>query len=215
MHGIDKFLNLGLLFLAAGLLIWYLLRWRPENQLYPIQLVNNFTPWLLAVTTLVLLVTGLVVGPNLQWLSAFFLLLILGWPFFPLFIPRFVSSELVRSAPIKVMSYSVCSDNQQTSAVVQIIRQIRPDLILLQEVEPELFEVLQHELVDLYPTSDFHITYAQTIDQVIISCYPLTALSIIPEGCVQRVELHLPQETILVWNVHTSQPHQWQQVWEF
>lgn len=201
--------RLGLSLFSLGLLAGTTMRQWPGDRSYPVRLLNYLTPWLSLVLIPTLVAAGLMRMQRVLWLVIAIPTMLISLPLLPLFLPRLGAVPATR-LPFKVMSYSVCSDNRNSPAILQVIREARPDLLLLQEIKPEMAEALNDGLHDLYPAGEFQSTYAPEVKQMIISRYPLTPLGVDPEGgLVQKVKLETPGGSITVWNVHTDRPQYW------
>jgi endonuclease/exonuclease/phosphatase (EEP) superfamily protein YafD len=70
----------------------------------------------------------------------------LNWPYV---IPQ-VEPQL-DGAPLRVMTYNVLYSNTDYDAVARVIRTAQPDLVALQEVQPEMFRALVERLQVDYP----------------------------------------------------------------
>jgi endonuclease/exonuclease/phosphatase (EEP) superfamily protein YafD len=124
--------------IGLSLLLWYPLRWWPGDRLQPVRMLNYFMPWLMVVLVPGLLVAGLARRIRLVATLALPTILI-GLNFAPLFLPRF-NYALASNTTLKVMSYNVLYRNHDLAAIVSIIRQEQPDILLLQEVTPTIAE---------------------------------------------------------------------------
>lgn len=199
---------LGLWLFALGLLGWYLLRWWPGDQLYPVRFINYFTPWLL-LGLLPGLATALLARRYRLAIAIALPTLLISLTYAPLFLPR-PQVALAADAPLKVMSYNVWARNQKLDEAVAIIQQEQPDILLLQEAYWPLGQNLSNELADLYPNGQTYVAYEPDMGQLIISRYPLTPIEAsFEKGRAQKVWAATPGGTIAVWNVHTYQPMTW------
>lgn len=206
-----KLLRLGCSLLGLSLLVCYPLRWWVGDRWFPVRLFNYFAPWLLVSAVPVLVIAWLDRRYRKEWLIIATLMILMDLPSFLLFLPQ-PRAEPAASLTFKMMSYSVCSNNHNIEGIIHVIRQVQPDLLLLQEVRPDVAGILRRELVDLYLTSagDFHFLYAPEVGQAVISRYSLTSLGVAPEqGRVQKVRMDTPGGSITVWNVHIVQPEIW------
>ena len=198
----------GLWLFALGLLLWYPLRWWPGDRFWAVRFTNYFMPWLLLG-----LIPGLVVAgvARRRWLAATLVLptLLIGLTFAPLFLPR-PSTALAGKESFKVMSYNIWGWNQNPEAMIKLIHQQQPDILVLQEVTPRLAYLLQTELVDLYPDASLHLAYESKIGQAIVSRYPLTPVeATYKKGRTQKVIAETPHGPIAVWNTHPTHPLPW------
>ncbi|GEM_PF-541180 len=172
-----------------------------------IRLINTFMPWLGGLFFLVFIVA--------LWRQRYYLAMILGSCMFliasnfvPLFLPR---SQIIQanSPTLTVMTYNLWYNrhNRDFSETARLISQIKPDIVLLQEIgldqtwqlqaellkltpqEPLYIVCEDHRLEDYAPGSELYLTYqhdqlfphrpgAKIITlQTIISRYPITPIS--------------------------------------
>jgi len=199
---------MGLWLFALGLLGWYLLRWWPGDRLFPVRVINYFTPWLLL---------GLLPGMTAALVSQRYRLavalalptLLISLSYAPLFLPR-TPAALAADTSLKVMSYNVWGRNHKLDEAIAIIQQEQPDILLLQEAYWPIGKSLGNALADLYPNAQTYSAYEPAMGQLIISRYPLTQVEAsFEKGRAQKVWASTPQGTIAVWNVHTYQPLAW------
>ena len=76
-------------------------------------------------------------------------LLIFGSLYYPYLWPTSAPTET--AADLSVMTYNILFSNAQYDAVANIILTHRPDLVALQEVQPEMMDVLKERLAAEYP----------------------------------------------------------------
>lgn len=204
-YTIRMFLRLGLWLFGLGVLLTFLLRWWPGDQLLPVRLLNFMMPWLL-----ILLVPALIAArlAGCHWLVTVLALptLFISLSYAPLFLPRCCSAP--SSGEIfKVMSNNVSRYNTDVTAMAALIRQEQPDILLLQELRQDRVEAFIKTLADLYPDAELHFTYDSYTLQAVASRYPLTPLAMMLEkGNAQKVLLETPNGPITVINIH---PHFW------
>jgi endonuclease/exonuclease/phosphatase (EEP) superfamily protein YafD len=87
------------------------------------------------------------------------LIILLLTPFFiflnlyhPYLLPKFAKSTAITNS-LKVMTYNVLFSNYDYDAVANVILTYKPDLVALQEVQPEMMSGLEERLGDEYPYS--------------------------------------------------------------
>jgi vancomycin resistance protein VanJ len=193
---------------GLGVMAWYGSSWWPGDRLLPVRLVHYFMPWLL-----VGLIPGLLLA-GLAWRKWVILALavpalLVGLTFAPLFLPR-PGDVLAAGESFKVMSYNVYYRNKDTTKMADLIREEKPDILLLQELSPGRARKLQAALADLYPDGQLYLAYEEEVSQGIISRFPLTPVELAyDKGRTQKVIAATPAGPITVWNVHTSQPLSW------
>ncbi|MEW5958992.1 MAG: endonuclease/exonuclease/phosphatase family protein [Chloroflexota bacterium] len=202
----------GLWLLGLGLLAWYPLRWWPGDSFWPVRLVNYMMPWLLAALTPALLITLLAQRRGLAVTLAIPTLLV-GLTFAPLFLPR-PNIALAGDASYRVMSYNIWGRNRDVAALAGVIGQEQPDILLLQEVNPEMAGQLRAALAEFYAGHELYLAYEPGLGQAIISRYPLAPVAAEwDKGRAQKVLANTPAGPVAVWNVHTSQPLPW--FWQY
>jgi endonuclease/exonuclease/phosphatase (EEP) superfamily protein YafD len=197
----------GLWIFALGLLVWYPLRWWPGDRFWPVRLTNYFMPWLFLGLIPGILIAGL---SRRRWLATALTIptILIGLTFAPLFLPR-PSTALAGTESYKVMSYNIWGRNRDAEALVSVIQQEQPDILLLQEVTWRHANVLQNGLTELYK-HDFHMAYESRIGQAVISRYPLTSVeAAYQKGRTQKVIADTPNGPIAIWNTHPTSPLPW------
>lgn len=202
------------LFVGVGsLAIWYLIRWWIGDQLYPIRIFNYGAPWLLSGLVIVLIIMGWPYRQKTWWRTLIVSTLFITLPIFLPFLPH---SNAVSSPTVsyKIVSYNVCKSNWDFKALIDVIRQAQPDLLLLQELRPDYAQRLPERLSNLYADEQgkSYFMYDSLLNQAVISRYPLAPLEpALSQGRVQKVKMETPQGLVEVWNVHANQPFFWQQ----
>ncbi len=195
--------------IGLGSLTSLTLRWWSGDHFLIARLGSYFLPWLL-----VLLVPGCLLAILLQrrWLAVSLLLpvLIIIYLYAPLFSPDRREKNASAGA-LKVMSYNVWSENASIGKMARVIRQVRPDILLLQEIRPANFRALYSALAGLYPETSLQAEYEPPLMQAVISRYPLKPLQALRKmGQAQQVAVCTPQGTITVFNVHPLRRGGWQ-----
>jgi len=201
-------LGCGLWLLGGGTLVIFCLRWWPGERLLVVQLFNYFMPWLLLGLAPGLLTALFWKRP---WLAAVMGLstAVISLTYAPLFLPR-PSAASAAGTPLKVMSYNILYRNVTIPKAIDLIRREQPDILLLQEVTPEIAESLQAGLVDLYGEADASMFYERNMGQLIASRYPLRPMAVSgAAGRVQKVVITTPDGLLNVWNVHPNAPLAW------
>lgn len=189
----------------------YPLRWWLGDQFYLIRLFNYGLPWLLIGLVLGLVVTAVRSRQQIWWQMMTVSTVFISLPLLPIFLPGW-GNQPAGPAALKVMSYSLCKANWETQAIVQVITRVQPDLLLLQEVRPDMARKLAKHLADLYAPYKLHLAYEAHLQQAVISRYPLRRVGASrTEGRVQKIMVDTLHGVIEVWNVHASQPFYWQQ----
>ena len=200
-YTIRTFLRLGLWLFGLGVLLTFLLRRWPGDQLLPVRLLNFMMPWLL-----ILLVPALIAArlAGCHWLVTVLALptLFISLSYAPLFLPRCCSAPS-SGETFKVMSDNVSRHNTDVTAMAALIRQEQPDILLLQELRQDRVEAFIKTLADLYPDVELHFIYDPYTLQAVASRYPLTPLAMMLEkGNAQKVLLETPNGPVTVINIH-------------
>lgn len=185
------------------------LRWQTGDHYLPGRLAGYFMPWLLLLLLpglLAALVThrrGLTLAIGLPML-----LIVLAYA--PLFWPW--PGKVEADAPaLKVMTFNVWSENRQVEAMARIIRQERPDILLLQEIRSRRFDELHRALAGLHEEGSLFFAYDPELLQAVVSRYPVVPLeSLRHRGQAQKVAVQLPSATVTVINVHPLRNGGWQ-----
>jgi vancomycin resistance protein VanJ len=93
------------------------------------------------------------------------------------------------------------------SGIVEIIRQEKPDILLIQEYSRALVSPSFHGLDDLYPV--LHVDVApEEFGQAMFSRYPLKPVGVeFDKGRTQKILVETPAGPIAIWNVHPIPPY--------
>lgn len=99
--------------------------------------------------------------------------LIFGLLYYPYLLPKLAQTKS-NEADLSVMTYNVLFSNLEYDAVANVILTHRPDLVALQEVQPEMMTALQERLETEYPYSliGFMNQYGTT---AVFSRHPVTS----------------------------------------
>jgi vancomycin resistance protein VanJ len=124
---------------------------------------------------------------------------------------NFVPSGVPRSstaATLRLMTYNLHAETNAIAPLAAVIRESQADLVALQEVSPELAQVLSRELSDAYPYQALHPASDNAIlGQGVLSRYPIRTDEYwrIALGH-QRVEVDLGDESLTLYNTHPVHP---------
>jgi len=192
---------------GLGLILVGGLRWSFGDQLFPVRLCNYLMPWLLmgllAVISISLLtnrhhLTLLLVAPTLFMLITYA----------PLFLPGHEKSH--DGFQLKVMSYNIWRENSNIPGIAEVIRNQKPDLILLQEIHSDKLRTLITELDDLY-LNEPYVTFEERKLQAMISHFPLQRVDAgHGKGRTQKAIVSTIKGPITVLNVHPYRNSGWQ-----
>jgi endonuclease/exonuclease/phosphatase (EEP) superfamily protein YafD len=142
---------------VAGILLWFGLWLLVGDRVWWTTFLNLHVPCLFVPAPLIILLTALSRQRQSIVLS-FIPLLIFGMLYWPYVIPQSTQSD--RMSNLQVMTYNVLYSNSDYDAVVNVILRYQPDLVALQEVQPEMMSQLSLRLERVYPYSlmgDEHI----------------------------------------------------------
>ena len=188
------------LFSCSMLLVLFLLRWWPGDQLLIVRLVNYSMPWLLIILVPSLLAAG-VADRKFLAVSLAVSTIFIAAAHAGLFFPK--KPPVISASPtIKVMSYNVWSRNRDLSAAVKVVEQVKPDILLVQELSPVNFEKISTSLSQLFPPADGSVTYDAKTLLATFSRYPLVPLSMAIKGPVQKSIIQTPAGPVTVYNAH-------------
>jgi endonuclease/exonuclease/phosphatase family metal-dependent hydrolase len=131
----------------------------------------------------------------------------------PLLLPRPAPAQAPAPAlRIEVMSYNTWLYNHDVKRLSRTVIGQRPDVVLLQEISPEVFWGLVDSLRDLYGGAALHRAYEPEILQGVISRFPVESHASLPEhGETQRAVLRSPAGPITIYNVHLDRGGPWWQ----
>lgn len=130
--------------------VWAAVWWFAGDATWWLTLLNRFVPYLFLPVPLMLLP----IWRTRQYKLVTWLLLpsfIFGLLYYPYFWPKLTPAA--QTADLTVMTYNVLFSNGRYDAVAELILTQQPDLIALQEVQPEMMTALQARLAAEYPFS--------------------------------------------------------------
>ncbi len=170
--------------------------------------IGYVMPWLLLG-----LLPGLFWAGWQHYRGLFFLLvlssLLILITYAPLFFPR-PQIDASDGLTFKVLSYNIWSKNQQIDEAARVITEQQPDILLLQEMTPDVFEKMKPELSDLYDGQEAYVFYEPHYLLGIVSRYPAeNRQKISGKGRVQKIELRTPKGPVTVYNVHLLRRGGW------
>ena len=204
-----RFVQAILWLLSTGLSASLALRWWSGDRFMAVRLLNYLMPWMLLP-----LVAGFIAAAatHQRWLAGALLVptAIIAALYAPLYLPR--STQIPEGGyPLKLMSYNVWYYNTQVDEMSRVVREQKPDILLLQEVRPDIFPRLVDSLRRLHPGETMHADYDRRTYQGIVSRYPLSEVEYMPRlGQSQRALVHTPAGPIVVYNVHPLRRGGWE-----
>lgn len=190
---------IGLWAFGIGLILVGGLRWWYGDQLSVVRLCNYLMPWLL-----MLLLAGIcgALLANRHHLALFLVVptLFMVITYAPLFLPGHERSY--DGLQLKVMSYNVWRKNSNLPGIAEVIRNQKPDLILLQEIQQNRLTALIAALDDLY-LNEPYVIFEERKLQAMISRFPLQRMDAgNGKGRAQKAIVSTPRGPITVLNVH-------------
>jgi vancomycin resistance protein VanJ len=189
---------------SVSLILLYPLRWLFGDSLKPVRMISYITPWLLLFSIPMLIVAGLT---RRRWLA---LVLAIGsfaivFTFAHLFLPKHQTTPSPNAFSLKIMSYNQ-HGIQGVDGIVEVVRQEKPDILLVQEYSPALILPSFHGLDDLYPNLYIDVT-SNNFGQAVFSRYPFAQTGVdFGEGKVEKILIETPAGSIAIWNVHPIPP---------
>ncbi|OEU61273.1 MAG: hypothetical protein BA870_08750 [Desulfuromonadales bacterium C00003094] len=196
------------LFFGVIILAGLILRWWTGDHLILTRYTGYLMPWLLCGLLPGVLWAVLMKYRGLAALLTVSVLIILV-AYAPLFWSRSKTSD-PEAMELKVVSYNTWSKNFDTDRIARVVKGQRPDVLLLQEVIPEVFESLMKHFHDLYADQEVYFSYEPSLLLAVVSRFPMErSAGIKGKGRVQRVFLHSPAGQITVFNVHMLRRGGW------
>ncbi|MBN2428710.1 MAG: endonuclease/exonuclease/phosphatase family protein [Deltaproteobacteria bacterium] len=193
---------------GACVLAGLVLRWWTGDHLFLSRFTAYFMPWLLIGLIPALMWAGLTHHWRLVFVVGACVILIFA-AYVPLFLPRPVTPE-PGAGEIRVLSFNTWSKNTHVARMAQVILQKQPDILLLQEIEPRIFEKLIEQLRGLYPEGSISFSYDPRLLQAVVSRYPIeSSVSLKKKGQAQKVVLLSPVGPVTVFNVHPLRRGGW------
>ena len=129
--------------------LWYLLWLSIGDEVWWIVLLNRAATYLF-IPAFLLLASALLIRRIRSALSLLFPILIFVTLYYPYFIPK-PAKSVDESASLEVMTYNVLFSNSDYGAVADVILTYQPDLVALQEVQPDMMSALITRLQNDYP----------------------------------------------------------------
>ncbi|MFQ3634003.1 endonuclease/exonuclease/phosphatase family protein [Roseiflexus sp.] len=193
-----------LLFIA----VWLAMRMVYEDRWWWLFVLNAGTLYLLLPLPFVLLAALIARQP---FVIAFSVLLLvpgaplLAAPWMPSITPGFIARS-----EFTVMTFNINGGNDRPDRVIAAIRQARPDIVAMQELNPDIAAALERDLKNDYPYQALDPQWGVT-GMGVISRFPLRrADAQLPGdswiGDPQVVEIDVPGGMVTLLNVHAIPP---------
>jgi Uncharacterized protein conserved in bacteria, COG3021 len=193
------------------LVVWLITRTLFGDRWWWLFLLNAVTPYLLM--PLPLLILPAIIAR--RWFAV-----VLSIPLFvisaPLLIDPWLRFDTARygfsfqGAPFRIMTFNINGGNDRPDRVVAAIRDARPDIVALQEINPDIAAALERNLKNEYPYQALDPQWGVT-GMGVISWFPLRRSSAQLSGdhwigTSQAVEIDTPGKTITLLNIHAILP---------
>lgn len=193
--------------LGVSMILLYPIRWLTGDLYLPVRGINYILPWTLLFLVPAALITGLA---RRKWLAVTLAIpaLAICLSFAPLFLPQNNTPLSDDDFSFKIMSHNQYY-RQDTVAIFNLIRQEQPDILVIQELHPDLVTFPLDDLKDMYPELYVDVVNKpeEGFVQAILSRYPLTRISAeLNKGRVQKVMVETPAGPIALWNIHPFSP---------
>lgn len=195
----------GILYLPSlCFLLLYPLRWTSEDSLDAVRMTSYIFPWLLIFFVPLFVIS--IVGRRKQLAVVTVIpILTIAFTFAPLFLPKVQTTPAPDRSTLKIMSYNMHAI-KDIRGIAEVIRQEKPDILLIQEYSNRLFSPSFHGLDNLYPELYMEVA-SKDFRQATLSRYPIKLISAeLDKGRTQKMQIELPTGTIEVWNVHPMPP---------
>jgi endonuclease/exonuclease/phosphatase (EEP) superfamily protein YafD len=198
-------------FFGSVVLAGLVLRWEAGDHILIGRYSAYVMPWLLA---------GILPGMALAAVRRRWVLAVLLGSSAAIIIrayaPLFTDREPPRpgaSAPLKVLSYNTWSRNHDVDRIASVIGEQRPDIVLLQEIQPKVFEGVELALRRAVP--GLHSVYQPRLEQGILSRYPVkSSVAMEAKGQALKVVLQFPGTSVTVIDVHPMRTGGWRRRYE-
>ncbi len=192
---------------TTGIAIWLIARviW-PDSRWWGLALANTFAFYLFAPLIVLLPAAWWTRG---RWTLRAILIPTAAflWMFGPLFVPRLPLPSQASGPTITVMTFNVWGYNGRPQAIASAIRQVNPDIVILQELNWWLMDDLQKALDGKYPFAASPRGYLGGA-QGVLSRYPILSTEwIVPPGVwrwAQYAEIDVNGRRVHVLNIHLS-----------
>ena len=135
-------------------------------------------------------------------------LILIGQSYLPHF-GNCQKTKLSDALSIKIMSYNVWEFNKDQIAMTEVIKQEKPEILLLQEIKPNWIQKIKNTLNKQYSGS-LHVAYEPSIKLAVISIYPLKKTEAFTQKTrAQKVVIKTPFGLMTVINIHAIKKKGW------
>ncbi|HNQ94376.1 MAG: endonuclease/exonuclease/phosphatase family protein [Anaerolineales bacterium] len=132
-------------------LLWFISWLLARDENWWLVLVNRGVPYIF-IPTLLLAVWTVYVRQPKRLVPLFVPVVIFAILYYPYIFPK-IAQSTDGSNSLKVMTYNVLFSNYDYAAVANVVLTYKPDLVALQEVQPEMMSELEERLKEEYPFS--------------------------------------------------------------
>lgn len=191
---------------AIFIVLWFILHLMFGDSIWWLALLNVFAPFFF-LPLIVLLPLSIFWRRRSVWLSTVLPVLVFLWLYGRLFWPFRPQIPITTEVPFTVMSFNIWGGSR-SAETVQVIRDSElPDVVAIQELTPEMVEVLVSVIGDVYP---YRLLSAGAGYKGlgILSRYPLTEIDSAslddPNWQVQIAQIVRDNHAFTFYNVHTQ-----------
>jgi endonuclease/exonuclease/phosphatase (EEP) superfamily protein YafD len=187
---------------VVALIVYLILRAAFGDGVRWLALLNNFAPFYFLPMIVLLAAAALLRIRQMAFLLPF-ALIGLVW-FGPYFLPK--NRSLPTGPTMRVLTFNLWDRNTDPRRAMAWIREMKADVVLLQEVQPA--DVLP-DLLDLYPYQNTVPDETRPVVNFMLSRFPiLDAESLTDEGLPgqQRLVLEVGGQPVAVYNLHLPFP---------
>jgi len=134
------------IFILAWFVLWLTIG---DANWWLVLLINRIVPYLFVPALLIL--AWIIVSRRFKLAITLIVPgLIFAWLYHPYLFPK-PAQPFGQSPELRVMTYNVLFSNMDYDAVANVVLTYQPDLVALQEVQPEMMNALEERLADDYP----------------------------------------------------------------
>ncbi|MFN8487496.1 MAG: endonuclease/exonuclease/phosphatase family protein [Caldilineaceae bacterium] len=193
--------------LYSGLLLaWFGLHWLYDDQIWWLALLNAFAPWFF-LPLVILIPLQLVLRSKAVAFTLLSPLLLFLFLYGQLFVPTQLRTPARHTSVLRVMSFNIWGGSHAQETVQVIADNQFPELVALQELPPDMADLLVKQFSTAYPYRLLNAGYGNH-GMGILSRYPFTVLDATgladPAWAVQVVRVAAPGHSFTFYNVH---PH--------
>lgn len=183
-------------------LLWLISRAIVGDRVWWVAVASSYILYFLALLPLLLIAAigsrcwRLLLGLSIPVLT---FLGLYGALFVPAIANPFANADSGRGSTLTAMTYNVLLGNMDDAPLLDVIRAHSPDILGLQEVTPELANVLIPQLAKDYPYTTFKLPSQETSEFVgIVSRFPIQTQTTFPLGGVRYgINVNTKEEFIL------------------